>query len=117
MDKTYYHIMLDRNRLIPFIRNGRMVCFITYYLGFANEEDKFIRDNMWEVVDDNEKGNVLFIDHLITDKLKENAKLSYGIWKDFKTFVKTTYPLIKYIRWNRFNKETGKVKVYKKEIE
>ena len=37
MDKTYYEKMLDRNRLIPFFKGGKMVCLATFYIG--NEED------------------------------------------------------------------------------
>ena len=116
MDKNYYHTMLERERLIPFFDKDRLVCFLTFYIGNEADTDKFVRDDMWQAVDDSSDGDVCFIDHLIADKLKVNAKLSYDIWHRFKVYIKSNFPRVKIIRWNKFNKITGEVRTYKKEI-
>ena len=110
--------MLKKGRLIPFFtKDMRLICFISFFIGNSDEEDKFVRDNMWDVLKDNSNGEVCFIDQLFTDKVYENRKLSYGIWKRFKDFIQYNFPSVKLIRWNRYNKKTGIVKTYKKEME
>ncbi len=116
MNTAYYHKMLERERLIPFFEGERLVCFLTFYIGRETDEDKFVRDNMWQTVNDDIDGDICFIDHLITDKLKVNAKLSYDIWHRFKVYIKSNFPTVKIIRWNKFNKITGIVKTYRKGI-
>lgn len=116
MDKTYYQEMLRRERLIPFFDKDRLVCFLTFYIGRTDDEYKFVRDDMWQVVDDSNEGNCCFIDHLITDKHLVNPRLSYEIWHRFKKYIRMNFPNIKIIRWNRYNKITGEVRTYKKEI-
>ena len=105
MDKEYYPTMLHRNRLVPFKYNGRLVCIITFYLG--DDREVFIRTDPWTVMDDNEYGSVCYIDQLITDNYAENAHLSYGIWHDFKEYIKSRYPNVNQITWVRYHSKTG----------
>ena len=115
MDKTYYQEMLKKERLIPFFKNDRLVCFLTFYI--TDNPEKYLRDDMWSVEDDEENGSVCWIDQLWTDKVYENRKLSYEIWKRFKLYIHCNFPSVKLIRWNRYNRKTDKVKTYKKEME
>ena len=88
----YYKEMLHKGRLIPFFKNGRLVCFISFFIGDSKDENKFVRDNMWDVLEDNPDGDTCFIDQLFTDKVYENKKLSYGIWKRFKFYIQCNFP-------------------------
>jgi len=117
VNNPYYTEMLHKGRLIPFFtKDIRLICFISFYLGNENEESKFIRDNMWDVLEDNPDGDTCFIDQLWTDKVYENKRLSYGIWRRFKFYIQYNFPSVKLIRWNRYNRKTNKVKTYKKEM-
>jgi len=94
--------MLDRNRLIPFFKGKRLVCTLSFYICNKGEEDKYFRQDMWSVEDDNENGTICIVDHLITDKHPDNPKLSYEIWHRFKSYIKSNFPSVERIRWNRF---------------
>ena len=102
MDKTYYEKMLDKNRLIPFFKGDRLVCTLSFYICNKGEEGKYFRENMWSVEEDDENGNLCIIDHLLTDKHPDNPKLSYEIWHRFRTYIKSNFPKVEKIRWNRF---------------
>lgn len=113
-NKQYYDEMLKKGRLIPFFKGDKLICFITFYLGTENDTDKFIRDNMWSIEEDNIEGDVCFIDQLLTSKAKENPRLSYEIWARFKKYIKINFPKVKNIQWNRYS--NGFVKTYRKTI-
>jgi len=119
--KEYYQSMLHKDRLLPFSTknnqdNGdRLVCIITFYIGI-NNKDKYIRDNMWSVIEDEPDGTICWVDHLITDKNPENPRLSYVVWHEFKKYIKTKHPQVKEIRWNRYNFITTKSKEVKYDL-
>lgn len=96
--------MLAKARLMPFFKGDRLVCFITFYICNEGEENKYLRDNMWSVEEDNPKGNLCWIDQLWTDKNKDNPKLSYEIWHRFKNYIKQNFPKVKKITWRRYKK-------------
>ncbi len=114
MDKTYYEKMLNKNRLMPIIIKNRLAGFITFYVGREGDGDKYIRDDMWKVLDDDKDGSVCFIDQLWSDKDFNNRKFSYITWHKFKKFIYYHFLNVEYIRWNRW--KNGEVKVYKKYI-
>ena len=114
MNKYYYDTMLAKNRLMPFFRNNKMVCFLTFYIGTIADKDKFVRTDPWSIVDDNSDGDICWIDQLITSKKSENPKLSYEIWRRFKNFIKENYRNVKHIRWNHW--KNGKVAVFIKKL-
>ena len=121
VNNPYYMEMLKRNRLIPFFvrdkKTGedKLFCIITFYIGNKVDEDKFVRDDMWSVLPDDINGNICFIDQWLKDQNYKNFH-SYEIWYRFKEHIKNNFPLVKTIRWNRWNRKTNIVKTYKKEV-
>lgn len=113
IDKTYYTQMLNKERLIPFIINNRLICFITFYICDLKQKNAYLRDNMWSVENDNLEGNCCYIDQLWTDKNSDNPRLSYQIWNKFKTYIKQNFPNVRYYTFNRYKHK----KVYKHIIE
>ena len=112
-DKTYYTKMLSKERLIPFFRGDTLVCCISFFI--TNNPDKYIqRDNPWSVEEDNETGEVCYVDQLITTKLADNPKYSYETWHRFKIYIRNSFPTVKMICWRRY--KDGITKTYKKEI-
>lgn len=111
--KQYYQEMLKKDKLFPFIHEGKMWGFLTYYIGNDNT-DKYVRDDMWSVLEDeSETGNICYVDHYITTKNKANPRLSFGAWRDFKNYIRDKHPLIKYFRHNRYKEKWNKPKVFK----
>jgi len=96
---------------MPITKNDRVKGFITYYIG-DDDEDKYVRDDPWSIVEDDPKGNTCYIDQLITDKQPGNAKYSYQVFKEFKNHIRKCFPNVKYIRWNRV--KNGGVNVHKR---
>lgn len=113
-DKLYYGEMVKRERLIPFFKNDKMVCFIAFYI--TDDKNKYINANPWDVLDDNPDGKVCYINQLITSKAPDNPKLSYEIWHRFKIYIKNSFPSVKQIYWRRWDKLNQTVKTYKKEM-
>jgi hypothetical protein len=111
IDKTYYKKMLGKGRLIPLIEGDRLGGLITFYICNEGEEDKYLRDNMWSVEEDNHDGNCCYIDHLITDHDPNNPKLSYRVWYRFKKYIRHNFPAVKKIKWNRFNEKTNRLTI------
>lgn len=111
--KQYYYEMAKRGRMFHYKKDGRLVCFITYFIGNGNPK-KYIDREAWTIIDDEPRGNVFYIDQLLTDKNRDNPYLSLDVWRSVKQFIRREYPNIKYIRWNRWKNE--KVNVYRKEI-
>lgn len=114
INKTYYAEMLKKDRLIPFFKNDRLVCFISFYI--CDDETKYINSDPWEVLDDDPNGKVCYISQLLTSKEPDNPKLSYEIWHRFKIYIKNSFPSVRYISWRRWDRKTETVKTYKKEI-
>ena len=116
VNNPYYKEMLKRNRLLPFFYKGKMICFISFFIGNKNEEGKFVRDDPWSVLDDDSNGDMCFIDQLWTNKTSHwiNHKLTYMVWHNFKNFIKENYPQAEYIYFRRW--KNNKVNIYIKRI-
>jgi len=101
-DKLYYSMMLKKGRLIPFFLNDDLICFISFYI--ANNPDKYIqRDNPWSVEEDEpETGKIAYIDQIWSTKQALNHFHSFQIWNRLVNFIKTEYPLVQAVRWNRW---------------
>ncbi len=99
-DKVYYKEMLHKGRLIPFIKNGELVCFISFFI--TSNPDKYIsRNNAWSVEDDEpETGKYALIDQLWSDR-KENSQ-SFKIWGKLNNYISENFPQVKFLRWNRW---------------
>jgi len=109
----YYKEMLKRNRLLPIFVEGKMKCFITYFIG-NGDINKYTQKDSWTVVDDEPKtGDTAYIDQLISDH-EINHRFSKIVWNILINHIKGNYPQVKQLRWNRL--KNGIVKTYKKEI-
>lgn len=107
--------MTLRGRLVPILDNGNHVIgFITFYIG-DNDTNKYVRDDMWSVVEDEPlNGTICYVDHLITNKDKLNAKKALFVFEVFKQMIKDRFPQVRTIRWNRY--KNGGAHVYYKSI-
>ena len=114
MNKIYYQEMLKKERLIPFFKKDRLVCFITFFI--CNDETKYVNSDAWKVLDDNPDGEICYISQLLTSKSQDNPKLSYEIWHRFKIYIRDNFPSVKEICWRRWDKKNEIVKTYKKEM-
>lgn len=114
--RDYYNLMRSKDRMIV-MRDleCNALGFITYYIGDCNEE-KYIRDNPWSILEDEPNtGTIAYIDQMITNKDKNNVKLSLDVFNRLKWYLKTKHPQITHIRWNRY--KGGKTHVYFESIE
>ena len=110
--QSYYTLMLTRDRLIPITVAGRMVGFITYFIG--SDASKYVREDPWSAIDDNPDGSICFVDQLITNKDKENPKYSRTVLKSLIDIIRTKHPSVHVIRWNRHKR--GETHVYYRAI-
>ena len=115
MNMEYYTAMLERNRVMPFMKDGRMVCILCFYVGDKQDLDRFINSDPWSVVEDKPSGELAYIAQLITDKDVKNPALSYQIWSRFKDYIKAEYPSTRIICWRRWKND--KVYIFNKKIQ
>jgi len=101
-EKSYYQEMAQKDRLVSFYDNNKLAYILTFYIGNDNDKDKFVRKDMWSVVEDNPDGDICFIDHLITNKNIDIKIHPLKIWKIFNDFLQNTFPKIEKIRWIRW---------------
>ena len=107
--KSYYHKMAQRGRLIPIRTNGELRGILTFFIGNGKPE-KYTNREMWTVVDDEPNGDTIYCDHLITNKDKLNRYIAISVWHNIKIYLKKMFPNIKKIRWN---KRGGSKNVYR----
>ena len=110
----YYEKMLQKDRMIPFFKGNRLICFFTFYI--TDDETKYINSDAWEVLEDNPNGKICYISQLFTNKVYADRKLSYEVWHRFKKYIKSSFPTVEIISWRRWNKESETVKTYRKRI-
>jgi hypothetical protein len=113
-DKLYYKEMLQRERLIPFFKDDKLICFVTFFI--TDDENKYVNAYAWEALIDNPRGRVCYVAQLLTDKEFKNRKLYIDVWRRFKVYIKTNFPDVRYITWRRWDREKEGLKTYKKEI-
>ena len=106
MDRDYYKRMLEKNRLIPFYHDGKLKAIITFYI--TDDDERFIKADPWEVLDDEEDGFICYVAQYIVDK--DTHKLSFRIWNYFKEYIRKNYPNVEVIRWARY--KDGETKTY-----
>jgi len=106
MNRDYYRKMLEKNRLIPFYHNGKLKAIITFYI--TNDDERFIKADPWEVLDDEEDGFICYVAQLISDR--DCSPLSFKIWNDFKKYIENNFKNVEIIKWSRY--KGGKVKTY-----
>lgn len=109
--REYYKTMELRDRLIPLVVNGKTRGLLTFYIGNGNI-NKYVRQDMWSVVDDDPKGETCYVDHLITDSEAINHRYSWDCFRAFINHIAAMFPNVKTMRWNRVKE--GKVSVYHK---
>jgi len=100
MDRNYYKKMLEKNRLIPFYHDGKLKAIITFYI--TNDDERFIKADPWEVLDDEEDGFICYVAQYIVDKKFKSYKYSFQILRDFKDYLKNNFCNVKKMRWNRW---------------
>ncbi len=98
--KAYYKEMRRKDRLVPFIVDGKTHGFVTFFIGNGNVE-KYVREDMWSVVDDEPLGDTCYVDHLITNKDRKNCGHAHKCFSTFVDLIKNKYPNVKRLRWNR----------------
>jgi hypothetical protein len=109
---TYYRVMLVRDRLLPIEIDGKFIGVITYYIGNPNEDSKYVRDDMWAVVDDIDIGSICYVDHLISTI--RGHEYSRFVLRTFINHIKRLFPNVTMLRWNRY--KDGKHYIYYKAI-
>ncbi len=103
---AYYHKMRDRNRLIPvYDSDGNLVALFTFYIG--NDDSKYIRNNPWTVLEDDETGNICYLDQFLSKK-KAGIKLTLEGWKWIRKYFMESFPQVRCIKWAH----KGRVKTY-----
>ena len=113
-DKTEYVMeMINRNRCFFIKVNSKCRGIITYFL-CNGDVDKYINKEVWEILDDNDKGDTVYVDILLTDKQQDNPHYSLETWRNFKEYIKLNHPKISYFRWNRF--KDNNLYQFKKEV-
>jgi len=112
MDKAYYSKMLAKGRMIPFIEGDKLIGMLTFYI--TNNVDKYIdRYDPWKVLSDEpETGKKCYVDQVWTNR--QAHKYSFKIWKKFREFIKSEYPSVREIRWNRWNHKSNKLTQWEK---
>ena len=113
MDKeqvNYYYEMLKKGRLIPIRKSdGSLAGIITFYIGTANA-DKYVRENMWEVLEDEPQGWICYVDQLLSNDKTHRFENSFVVWNNFKNYIKQNFPNVLWLRWNRV--KNNRVKTY-----
>lgn len=110
--KQHYFKMLKNGRLIPFIPNGSLIAFLTFYI--TDNAMPYVNADPWDVLEDNPNGRICYINQLMTTNDKGNARLSYGIWCNFKKYIKDNFKNVECIYWRRWNEKEKIVKEYLK---
>lgn len=109
----YYDKMVAKDRLVPVFAGDKLRGVITFYIG--SDAAKYVRDDPWTVLEDEpQTGTVCFIDQLISNHDKDNARWSFNVWHQFKQHIRETYPKVRVIRWNRY--KNGEVYVFHSRI-
>ncbi len=111
--RSYYHKMKRRERLIPIIKDNKVAGLLTFFIG-NGDVSKYVRADSWSIVDDDINGDTCYIDHLVTDGKRQNPYKSIAVWRFIKSYIKQRFPSVVRIRWNRFRE--NKVKTYIKRI-
>lgn len=96
--RTYYHKMAQRGRLIPIRTDGKLRGIITFFIGNGNP-DKYTNREMWKVITDDPKGDTFYADHFVSDGKKQNAREAIMIWHNIKNYLKRRFPTLKKFRW------------------
>lgn len=110
---SYYDEMLKIGRLVPIHDGNSLVAIITFYIGSI--VDRYVRDDPWSVLkDEGDTGTVCFIDQLISNKGKGNHKYSFIVWQKLRNYIRSQFPKVRVIRWNRIKGD--KVYVYYKTL-
>lgn len=111
---SYYRIMIKRKRLMPIYGHKGMKGFLIFYI--TNDISKYVNSDPYKSLPDNSQGKICYIAHLITDKKEGNSKVSYGVWRDFKEFIKDRFSSVETICWRRWDRDIKGVKTYSKRI-
>ena len=102
--------MSEKNRLIPILEKGKVIALITFYIGNGNVS-KYVRDNMWSVLEDEPKtGDTCYIDHLLVPG-KHYHKYTWRVWRKLRMYIAREFPRVNLIRWNRIKGDKSNVHI------
>lgn len=112
--KQYYEKMVEKGRLIPFVSNGVLHGFLTFYI--TNNETNFNNSDPWAVLEDNPEGNIVYIAQLITNKDPDNVRLIHRHYSGFIKYIKENFKNVNTVYWRQWDFKKKVLKVFKKEI-
>ena len=105
--------MINRNRCFFIKVNGKCRGIITYFL-CNGDVDNYSNKEIWEILDDDEKGDTCYIDVLLTNKFSDNPKYSIETWKNLKEYIKLNHPNINKICFRRY--KNNRIREYLKDL-
>ena len=98
--RKYYHDMLRRDRGRHVIKDGHLIGVITVFIG--DDDEKYLTNHEpWTVVDDDENGETLYIDQLLSSKKEDSTSYVHREFTRFLKGIKKEFPNIKRAKWVR----------------
>lgn len=70
----YLKAMLKKNRVMLILKDGEIEAIILFYI--TDNYDKVYKKFDWEVVDDNENGNLAYIDKMVCKKYTKSLRMA-----------------------------------------
>jgi len=101
----YYAKMAKRDRIFSFRKDGKFYGLITFLVG--NSDNKFVRDDPWSIVEDENNGQIVYIDQFLSNRDNTDMKSRVTFWNELKTYLKLRFSDARCIKWNRYR--DGKV--------
>ena len=93
--------MAKKGRLIHLSTDDGRKGILTYFIGNGNPT-KYQERDMWSVIEDEENGDTIYCDQLLTDHSELNPYIAISVWRNIKRYFKEKYPNIDKIKWRRF---------------
>jgi len=96
LHSTYYKKMMEKNRLLPIISNGKVAGLLSFYI--TNDDTPFIEADPFAVLDDNADGKICYVAQAFSNgKVVSPLK----VWHKFRNHIRDNFSNVEYIHWNR----------------
>ena len=96
----YYHEMLNRDRGVLIMKDGKLAGIVTFFIG--DDDEKFlVYHQPWAVVNDNPLGTVLYIDQFLAYKGRSMMSHIHREFSGGLKELKKKFPNIKKVKWIR----------------
>lgn len=112
--KQYYEEMLKKGRLMPFVSNGKLHGFLTFYI--TDDESIYAEADPWAVLEDNPNGHIVYLAQLLTDKDPDNVRLIHRHYHGFIKYIKENFKNVDTAYWRQWDFKNKSLRIYKKEI-